>query len=199
MLAIASTPMTDTNTRAERVIEITLKDGSVANLRPLTVDDRDLLREGLRHMSEESRRLRFGVGVDNLSDAEILYLTDVDQMNHVAWGALIDGKPAGIGRYIRLAEPACAEIAVTVVDEFQRRGLARALVGALAASARANDVEDLCFAVDPKNEGVLRVLQGVETHYDNVDGMIEGRISIRDLVPTNLDDDLVQLLGEFQG
>lgn len=190
--------MAHSETREERIVEATLKDGSVAQLRPLTIEDQDLLREGLRHMSEESRRFRFGVGLGNLSDSEILYLTDVDQVNHVAWGALIDGKPAGIGRYIRLPDQGCAEIAVTVVDEFQRRGLARALVGALAASARANEVEDLCFAVDPKNEGVLRVLQGVETRYDNADGMIEGRISIRDFVPTDLDEDLVQLLGEFQ-
>lgn len=181
-----------------RTIGISLKDGSVAQLKPLAIEDQDLLREGLRHMSEESRRLRFGVGVGNLSDAEILYLTDVDQVNHVAWGAVIDDEPAGIGRYIRLDDPECAEVAVTVVDEFQRRGLARALLAALAASARANDVNDLCFSVDPRNEGVLRVLQGVETHYDNAEGMIEGRIPIRDFVPGDIDADLVELLAEYQ-
>lgn len=181
-----------------RTIGVTLKDGSVAQLKPLAIEDQDLLREGLRHMSEESRRLRFGVGIGDLSDTEILYLTDVDQVNHVAWGAVIDDEPAGIGRYIRLDDPECAEVAVTVVDEFQRRGLARALLAALAASARANDVDDLCFSVDPRNEGVLRVLQGVETHYDNAEGMIEGRIPIRDFAPDDIDADLVELLAEYQ-
>ncbi|MGI9610689.1 MAG: GNAT family N-acetyltransferase [Acidimicrobiia bacterium] len=181
-----------------RTIATILKDGTVAELRPLTADDADLLREGLENMSEESRRLRFGLGLGHLTDAEVEYLTDVDQRTHVAWGATIGGRPAGIGRYICLDTEGCAEIAVTIVDEFQRRGLGRALLGALTASARANEVDEFCFAVEPDNEAVLRILQGIETHIDEADGLVEGTIRIEDLAPSDVDPALVELLGEYQ-
>ncbi|HEX9865388.1 MAG TPA: hypothetical protein VGC03_10515, partial [Acidimicrobiia bacterium] len=100
-------------------ILVVLRDGTTAELRPITPDDRALLKEGLRQMSEESRFARFGSGIASLRDAELRYLTDVDQIRHVAWGAVIDEEPAGVGRYI-LGDGPDAEIAIAVVDRFQR-------------------------------------------------------------------------------
>jgi len=179
-------------------ISITLRDGSIAELRPIHPDDRVLLAEGLSQMSIESRFARFGTGVDHLTDAELDYLTNIDHVAHVAWGAVIDGEPAGVGRYIRFSDPVCADIAVTVVDKFQGRGLGRVLFDALIASARANQVDELCFAVQPFNEAVRRMLAGVEANLDETEGLVQGRIDVASVPPTELDHQFVELLTRFQ-
>ena len=179
-------------------IAITLRDGSIAELRPIHPDDRVLLAEGLSQMSIESRFARFGTGIDHLTDAELDYLTNVDHVAHVAWGALIDDEPAGVGRYVRFSDADCADIAVTVVDRFQGRGLGRVLFDALIASARANKLDEVCFAVQPFNEVVRRVLAGVEANLEEVGGLIQGRIDLAAIPPSKLDDRFEGLLAQFQ-
>jgi len=158
-------------------IPIQLRDGSVAQLRPIGPWDRPRLVEGLSRMSEQSRFARFGSGISNLSDAELRYLTEVDQVSHVAWGAIIEDEPAGVGRYI-VGEDGVAEIAVTVVDEFQRRGLGRALFDALVASARSSGIEELRFSIEPWNNPVVRMFPGVDVVLDEHDGMLHGRVEV---------------------
>ena len=80
-------------------------------------------------------RRRFLTGKDRLSPAELSYFTEVDHHDHEALGALSqrDGRGVGIARYIRSAEdPQAAEIAVTIVDEFHRRGLGTELLTRLS-------------------------------------------------------------------
>ena len=48
-------------------------------------------------------------------------LTDVDGHDHVAWLATVDGRPAGIARFVRVA-PCTADIAFEVADEHQGLG-----------------------------------------------------------------------------
>lgn len=179
-------------------ISVTLRDGSIAALRPIQPDDRVLLIEGLSKMSVESRFNRFGTGVDHLTDAELDYLTNVDHVGHVAWGALIDGEPAGVSRYIRFSDFLCADIAVTVVDKYQGRGLGRVLFEALIASARANGIDELCFAVQPFNEAVRRMLADVDADLDETGGLVQGRIRLASVPTTELDDQFVELLARFQ-
>ena len=174
-------------------IPIPLRDGSVARLRPMTPEDRALLVEGLGRMSEQSRFARFGSGISRLSDAELRYLTEVDQVTHVAWGALIDDVPAGVGRYI-LGEDGVAEIAVTVVDEFQRRGLGRALFDALVASARASGIEEFRFSIQPWNRDVVRMFPGVDVILDERDGMLTGRVDVAGVPGSAHEHEYVELL-----
>jgi GNAT superfamily N-acetyltransferase len=179
------------------VIEITLRDGSVAEMRPINPGDKALLVEGLSQMSPKSRLARFGSGISSLSASELRYLTDVNQVSHVAWGATIDGEPAGVGRYI-LERAAEAEIAVTVVDRFQRRGLGRALFEALAASGRAAGIGTFHFAIEPWNRTVLRMLVGVEIADDESHGMLLGRVQVEDIPRGPREAELVDLLDRYR-
>jgi GNAT superfamily N-acetyltransferase len=186
--------MPETPTPGLPTIAVTLRDGSVAELRPIHPEDRGLLAEGLSLMSIESRFARFGVGVDHLTRSELDYLTNVDQVGHVAWGAAIDDEPAGVGRYVRFSDPVCADLAVAVVDRFQRRGLGRVLFEALVASARANEVAELCFAVQPFNEAVRRILDGLNVALTESGGLVQGRIEVSAVPPTDRDHQFVELL-----
>ena len=190
--------MTDLPDQQPPSLAFPLADGLHAELRPLTRDDGDLIRAGLSMLSEKSRRQRFGTSVDHLSDAEIRYLTDIDQVKHVAWGATIDGLPAGLGRYIYVPDDDCAEIAVTVVDAFQRRGLGTLLLRVLAASARLNGIDEFCFWIEPYNKDVLKMLEGVEMRLDETGGLITGRIPVVDVSPLAEEDELTELLATYQ-
>jgi GNAT superfamily N-acetyltransferase len=159
-------------------------------MRPLVPDDKDRIVEGLNQMSPQSRAARFGTGISGLSAAELRYLTDIDQVSHVAWGATIGGEPAGVGRYI-VDDAADAEIAIAVVDRFQRRGLGRALFDALAASARAAGISRFRFEIEPWNRKVLHMLGDVEVSEDGDQGMLIGRISLADIPPGPRDEELV--------
>jgi acetyltransferase len=172
-------------------ISVTLREGSVALLSPLGPGDKYFLLEGLAGLSPESRYARFGEGRGDLTDAELEYLAAVDQTSHVAWGAAIDGEVAGVGRYIVDPERDCAEIAITVVDRLQRRGLGRVLFETLAAVARGDGVEDFCFSVHPDNEPVLRMLQGIDITLDPEGELVEGRIPLAD-IPTGAGEEAVR-------
>jgi RimJ/RimL family protein N-acetyltransferase len=130
---------------AARTSEFTLRDGSSVLVRPAGRADRDLLQEGFGRLSPESRYRRFFAPMQLLSESLLTYLTSMDYVNHFAWAALTkgdDGRPLGVGvsRYVRLDDPAAAEAAVTVVDDFQGKGLGRILLDALVLEALENGI-----------------------------------------------------------
>jgi GNAT superfamily N-acetyltransferase len=174
-------------------VQVSLRDGTVAELGPLAPEDRELLAEGLSQMSEESRFARFGSGRSSLSEAELHYLTDVDQVSHVAWGATIDGSPAGVGRYI-VGDEAEAEIAIAVVDRYQGIGLGRALFDALVASARAGAVEAFSFSIQPWNRVVIRMMEGFDVRFDESEGMLTGRLVVEGIPPGDREGEFVAAL-----
>ena len=123
---------------------VVLRDGSEVLIRPVRPADADLLAEGFERLSPESRRLRFLTAKDALRPDELRYLTDVDHHDHEAIGALdpATGQGAGIARYIRDSkDPRTAEIAVTILDGWQGRGLGTELVARLAEHARAEGID----------------------------------------------------------
>lgn len=125
-------------------MELTLRDGTPVVIRPIRPDDRDRLQEGFAKLSQRSVYLRFHTSMRMLSAAQLDYLTEVDHVDHVALVAARgdpEGPGLGVARYVRLKEDAeVAEAAITVIDEWQGRGLGTLLLGALAAAALRNGV-----------------------------------------------------------
>jgi GNAT superfamily N-acetyltransferase len=116
-----------------------LPDGTPVLVRPIRPDDKGLLRQGFDRLSPASRYRRFLAPIDELSDAELRYLTEIDYVDHFAWAAVRADRPGegmGVARYIRLKdEPEVAEAAVTVIDEYQGKGLGTLLLALLGAAA----------------------------------------------------------------
>jgi protein lysine acetyltransferase len=136
--------------RASVALEVPamLADGTRLLLRPIRPADKAKLAEGMRRLSPESRRRRFFTAKERLSDLSLTYLTELDYVSHFAWvavtpGAGNDGQQiVGVARYIRLpAEPDAAEVALTVLDDYQGRGLGSLLFDALAVAAAVNGIE----------------------------------------------------------
>jgi GNAT superfamily N-acetyltransferase len=145
----------------EGPIEATLRDGTPVLVRMVEASDKDALAEGIARLSTHSRYLRFHTGVEQLTDEQLRYLTDVDQRDHVAWVAMLrDDEDTGIGvaRFVRLPdEPDVAEAAITVLDAYQGRGLGTLLLGVLAAAAARRGVTTFRSYVLGVNVGMLAV------------------------------------------
>jgi len=148
------------------VERVKLRDGTPVLLRLVTSDDKELLRRGFDHWSQQSRYTRFLVPKQRLSDDELIYLTDVDQETHFALGAIGEvgdgnGEPIGLGiaRFIRLpGEPVTAEAAISVADEAQGKGLGRLLFLRLAAAAAERGIERFRCDVLCSNESMKTLI-----------------------------------------
>jgi len=146
--------------------EFFLRDGTPAMIWPLLPMDAQTLRDGFRRLSPDSRRRRFLGVLDQLDDAMIRRLVDsVDGVHHMALVLIVlppEGKeePAGIARLVQYPDdPASADIAVTVVDDWQRRGAGTALVSALM-QRRPVAVTRLRALVGADNRPSLALLAG---------------------------------------
>jgi RimJ/RimL family protein N-acetyltransferase len=141
---------------------VVLRDGSKVVIRQVGSADAPLLADGFAQLSPESRRLRFLRRKDELSAAELRYFTDVDHHDHEALGALdqAGGRGVGIARYVRDADdPHAAEIAVTVVDAWQGRGLGTELLAQLSGRARAEGIRRFTALVSADNAAMIALLR----------------------------------------
>ena len=125
-----------------------------------------MLREGFRRLSPESRRRRFLSPLDDLDEAMIDRLVGgVDGVRHIALVLIVlppDGpeQPVGIARLVRYpSDPATADVAVTVLDQWQGRGVGAALVSALM-QRRPRDLRQIRTVVDADNRASLALLAG---------------------------------------
>jgi GNAT superfamily N-acetyltransferase len=121
---------------------VVLRDGSHVRVRPGHHSDRELLLRGFERLSAESRYRRFLVATPELSRPMVDFLTAVDHHDHEAIVALDEsGEGVGVARYVRHADrPEAAEAAVTVIDDWQGRGLGTLLLEVLSARAREEGV-----------------------------------------------------------
>lgn len=175
-------------------LNVTLSDGTVAVLSPLESSDRQWLSEGFDELSAGSRYARFGMGIAELRDSELDYLADVDQRLHVAWGAIVNGEGAGVGRYISVPDSHCPDVAITVVDRYQGHGLGKCLLRSLVAVARVDGIEHLCFEIAPDNVRVQRMLSQFGTTLSIGDGVVSGQLAIDEIPPSPIEDDVVAVL-----
>src|SRR5688500_15299766 len=141
-----------------------LADGTAVVLRPVLPTDRRHLARGLARMSAESRYRRFLTPMPRFTPWQLRYLTEVDQRDHLAWAVFVreTGGWAGVavGRCVRLAEdPSAAEFALTVVDDYQGRGLGRLLLGTLAMVAAPVGVERFVAEVLATNAPMTGLLE----------------------------------------
>lgn len=125
--------------------------------------NRSQISEGLRYMSPESIRYRFLGSKKEFTEKELQYLTVLDGWNHYAIGVLDgDNEEKGIAiiRMVRSSEnQAEAEVAITIIDEFQRKGLGTLLMGLMLLAAIERDIKRLSFTFLPQNEGIFHLIE----------------------------------------
>jgi GNAT superfamily N-acetyltransferase len=122
---------------------VRLRDGSAVLIRPVRPEDAGLLEDGF---------------------AELRCFTDVDHRDHEALGALDHARGGGVGiaRYVRDREdPHAAEIAVTIIDGWQGRGLGTELLARLSERACQEGIRRFTAAVAADNAAMTGLLRNL--------------------------------------
>jgi RimJ/RimL family protein N-acetyltransferase len=151
-----------------------LPDGAPILIRPIRADDKRMLENGLRQLSDESVQRRFLTLKRSFSRAELRYLTEVDGRDHVALVAEYPGDPLrrliAVGRFVRSQDdPDAAEVAIVVADDWHGRRLGSLMVDELAAEARRLGIRRFTATMASDNVAARRLFarltRQVELHH----------------------------------
>lgn len=105
--------------------------------------------------------------IKRLSPEQLDYLSNIDYIDHFAFCVLLNDKDPcstengiAVGRYIReFDDKELAEWAITVIDEYQTRGLGSALLYGLSLVALQNGIKKFGAVVHPTNSRILNGLK----------------------------------------
>lgn len=151
-------------------------------VRAIEPSDREQLAEGYARLGEESRYRRFLVPMAELTPEMLAYLTDIDHVDHEALVATdkVSGTGIGVARYARSSEDqTIAEVAVTVDDTWQGRGVGTVLLRQLAARAQQNGISQFSALALAANEASVRVLESLgETRRMPEGELVELRVDL---------------------
>src|SRR2546427_1299388 len=144
-----------------------LRDGGSIHIRAIQPDDKQRLLAFLERLSSRSIYFRFFQTKQRLTDEELRYFTELDFTRDVALIATLrEGQEehiVGVGRYFRIHEngqpTTHAEVAFTVADAHQGRGVGTLLLEHLAAMARRQGIDTFEAYVLGENNRMLEVFE----------------------------------------
>jgi RimJ/RimL family protein N-acetyltransferase len=146
-------------------------------LRELVPGDRPLLAAAFERLSPRSRYLRFLSPLPSLPARTLDRLMDVDGHERVALAAIDRGELVGVARYVRdRRDRGLADVAVTVIDSHQGRGLGRRLLAALLDHAAAHGLRALTFDIHPSNQAGRGLVRSLGAQPAWSDGMLRGEL-----------------------
>jgi RimJ/RimL family protein N-acetyltransferase len=149
---------------AYRVEEV-LRDGHPVLIRAIRPDDKQRLAELHGRLSSEAIYYRFLGAKKRLTSAELAYLTELDFRRQAALVAILvangSERIAGVGRYA--CEPGGpddqADVAITVEDAEQGRGIGTLLLKHLMRVAGAEGVTKFDAHLLSENQKMMRLLE----------------------------------------
>jgi RimJ/RimL family protein N-acetyltransferase len=139
-----------------------LRDGRRLEIRALRPDDETQMLAALSRTTAQSLYRRFFGVKKTFSESEKAFFLNVNFTDHVALVATIVQNEAreivGGARFV-VTEPGSAELAFTVIDEFQGKGVGSALLRHLIVLARKASLKQLTAVVLPENTAMINVLR----------------------------------------
>lgn len=162
------------------------------------------ISEGLRDMSPESIRYRFLGSKREFTEKELSYLTTLDGHNHYAIGMeeRETGRGIAIIRMVRSStDEVEAEVAITIIDDYQKFGLGQVLMKLMILAATERDIERLSFTYLPANEGIIKLLHkiGPVIPGPQTKDFDQSFIELNSLDLTKIKEDLVQFIPDLKG
>lgn len=147
---------------SELVQALTLRDGTHVIVRPIRPEDRQIEREFVQKLSDESKYFRFMSAIRELNEAMLNRFTQIDYDKQMALIAVVceNGLETeiGVARYVVNADGTSCEFAVAVADAWQHRGVGSALILSLVDVARARGLHMIEGIVMAGNHKMLELM-----------------------------------------
>jgi acetyltransferase len=140
---------------AELEGEIRLRDGRGVRVRPIRPEDAGREKRFFDRLSERSRYQRFMQYLSTLSERMLARFTQLDYERELALVALWQDEFVAVGRYAPNQDGLSAEFALVVADDWQGKGLGRALLERLCDAARASGYRALYGQILHANRDML--------------------------------------------
>ena len=146
----------------------TLKDGTRVFVRPIRPDDEPMMKEMFYSFSERTRYLRFHGPMKAFPHNRLQVFCNVDYKEEMALIGLV-GEPdeeevVAVGAYNHDPSDNSAEVAFTVRDDWQNRGLGTCLFDHLVKIGRERNIERFVAEVLPENIPMLNVFNHSNCH-----------------------------------
>jgi acetyltransferase len=149
----------------ELVQSWTLRDGTRVVIRPIRPEDRQIEKDFVRNLSDESRYFRFFNALRDLSETALTRFTQVDYDREMALIAVIceNGRETeiGVARYAINPDGRSCEFAIVVADAWQRKGIGSKLIHSLMDAARSRGLETMEGWVLAGNTRMLALMDGL--------------------------------------
>ncbi len=145
-----------------------IRDGRRVFIRPITPDDAGRLVDLYYRLSDTTRRLRFHSMRQNVPletiEQEARQLSDLDPARQAALVATVEEEGeeriVAVARLARSEEdPAEAESAIVVRDDYQNQGLGTHMLELLVEVARSMNIERLTAWIMAENRHMLHILK----------------------------------------
>jgi RimJ/RimL family protein N-acetyltransferase len=143
-----------------------LRDQRSVTIRAIRPGDKGLLHEAFKELDEASVYTRFFAPKLQLSEAELIWATEIDFVRNVALAACVQEgdreRIIGMGRYVAAPGPdlpTSAEVAFVVEEDFHGLGIASILLKHLVLIGRKQGLSRLEAEVLPQNKAMLRVFR----------------------------------------
>src|SRR6202171_366252 len=122
---------------SELVQRVTLRDGTRVVMRPIRPEDRQMEKEFVQRLSDESKYFRFMSALRELTDTMLNRFTQIDYDQEMALIAVVcenaQETEIGVARYVVNADGTSCEFAIAVADAWQpRAGGSRLILGPCA-------------------------------------------------------------------
>lgn len=145
-----------------------MSDGRCVYFRAATPDDVALIAEAISTASHRTLLHRFFIPLRGVAPEELRRLLSINPAREFCLiGEMEQGTQKRIvcgARYVHLEDPAKAEIALTVHDDFHRRGLGRWMLEKLCEIARDDGIQTFVFHVMATNEPMLQLIRSIAPH-----------------------------------
>ena len=149
-----------------------LRDQTRVSIRPISKEDAAAERAFIEALSSQARRFRFLGQVQHPSADMIEQFTNVDYVHDLAFAAMASDDPmhafVGVARYSTNSDGTDCECVVTVLDDWQGKGLGTVLVKHLIDVARSRGIKRMWSVDSAANTAMADVAHyvGFSRHQD---------------------------------
>jgi RimJ/RimL family protein N-acetyltransferase len=177
---------------------VRLRSGDLVRVRQVRPGDASAVVSAYAHLGEQSRYRRFFAVMPELPEATVKAPVEVDHTDHEALVAVplqSEEEIVGECRFVRPADqPDTADLAVTVVDAWQGRGLGSVLLARLSERALEVGIEYFSAEVLAENHAMLSLLPGLgRVESESLGPVVTARVEIAE-PPQQSRQDFLDLL-----